>query len=125
MSVEREPLITDERLARVEGRLRAEFRLLPEDASLVTYWQESFEAAKEGTDEPFLVPKLAVLAVMSTNPRHPTHDTMTLGSMRFEDWAFEERTFKHFVGVEDPALKLYRPIVRRHIDTIENLKAMN
>lgn len=123
--MEREPLITDERLARVEGRLRDEFKHFPDDASLLTYWQDSFEAGKEGQDEPISVPKLAVLAVISRNPRHPDYDTMTMGSMRFDDWASEERSFKHFAGVEDPALKLYRPIVRRHISTIENLKAMN
>jgi hypothetical protein len=113
-----EHLVGDVRLARVEERLRLEFVGLPHDAQFLTYVQDKRET-KNGILEP-----QAVFMVMSPNPRYPQFTVMTTGTAALEDWDESEREHRRYVGVPDPLRTLYRPVVREHVTTIQNLREM-
>lgn len=70
------------------------------------------------------VPRAAVFAIISDNPRHPTFRVMTNAMTPMATWDEVEGEYKHFAGRGDPALNIFRYVVEQHIRTIENLRDM-
>lgn len=116
-----EPLVSDQRLSDIEGVLRDRFPGLDEGAIFVTYIQPSM--ARVVVDRETIIPDVACFAVISKNPRGGD-DVMTVGSTWLDTFKREDGMRSHFVGVGDILLALYEPVVKRHVETIKNLKDM-
>lgn len=116
-----ETLVDDRRLARVEDQVRRVFPTLPDSSLFVTFIQPATVAKTE--QGPVPVPALATLAVISKNPRGGA-DVMTQGQMLLTLWQDEDGQYRHFVGVVDPALRFYRPIVRNHLESLQSLREL-
>jgi len=114
-----EHVVSDVRLARVEERFRLAWIRLPEDAQFLTYIQPRRETATG------VLPPQAVFMVVSQNPRHPAFRLATTGTAALSDWEETDREYRHFVGREDPLATLFRPVVRAHVRTIQNLREMS
>ena len=116
-----ETLVDDRRLARVEDQLRRVFPALPDSSLFVTFIQPATVASTE--QGPVDVPDLATLAVISKNPRKGP-DIMTQGQMLLTVWRTEDGQYRHFVGVQDPLLLVYRPILRNHLESLASLREL-
>lgn len=117
-----EPLIDDARLERLEAKLRRAF-VLPESTLFVTFVQPRGIVRLEDGQE--TTGPLGVFAVMSPNPRAKKGErVMTRGDIPLATWDREEKMRGHFAGVRDLADEVYRPIVRRHLETMKNLAEM-
>ena len=114
-------LIDDLRLARVEEKLRQKFPTLPGDSVFVTFIQPVTTAQTE--NGPVEVPDLGSLAVISRHPRKGP-DLMTQGQVLLTAWREAEWRFRHLVGLSDPALLLYAPIVRSHLESLQSLREL-
>lgn len=117
-----EPLIPDARLERLEEKFRRAF-VLPEGTVFVTYIEPKTTIPTEAG--PTELPERATFAVISPNPRHPTHSVMTKGATWLSTWRHEDSLRRTFAGVRDLADEIYRPIIRRHLETIKNLREMH
>lgn len=116
-----------ERIAQMAGRDRLE------GVELVTFIQPRKTVDRE-TDAGIVVPvslePMAVFAAISPNPRPYARQygasVLTSATASLRDWSDRERESRHFVDVrEDPALGIFRVVVKRHLETMDNLRSMN
>lgn len=119
-----EPLLEDQRLHRAASRLVTEFPdLIDYNSEFVSWVQEPREVrTHDGLVRK--LPRVAVLAVISDNPRHKNTRQLTKGGMLLEHWEAENRGYSGFDSQKDPVLKLYRPIVKSHLGNLNNQKAL-
>jgi hypothetical protein len=120
-----ETLLTDPRVERIASRVFDEFRAqgLPDDTDFVTFVQPPQVIDRGGVAVP--IPEVAVFAVISDNPRHKGHRVMTQGSVWLRDWMARERELRHYASDQpDPALSIFRLLVRDHLPKLQNLREM-
>jgi hypothetical protein len=120
--VDRETLLSDERLARLEETLRRTYTFPKQNTDLVTFVQPPTDHETDSGVR--RVPGLAIFAIVSDNPRSKGHRIMTTGSTYLETWEREDKTRSHFVGVKDMAQEIYGPIVKAHLETMKNYNEM-
>lgn len=117
-----EPLVSDVRLAPIDDRLRGEFPgLTPEDV-LVTFIQPEQVKIRDGQE--LRIPPMAVLAVMSPNPRHPDYRLMTPGVTSLAAFEEADQEFRHYAGKTDPVLSIYRLVVKDHLRKLQDLREL-
>lgn len=120
-----EPLISDRRVQALAGMLVEQYRPLglPDGSDFVTFIQPAREIERKGVWVP--IPEAGVFAVISDNPRHPGHRVMTQATVWLHDWRATDAARLHFVsGPQDPALPIFKAVMRPHLATIRNLKEL-
>lgn len=121
-----EPLISDRRMQAIASLLVEQFRArgLPDDSDFVTFVQPAQMVEREGLLTP--IPEVGVFAVISDNPRSKGHRLMTQGSVWLTDWQAQDAASLSFtIGPNDPALPIFKAVMRSHLERLANLKAMN
>ncbi len=118
-----EPLLTDRRLEKVAGRLVVEFpKLLDYETDFVTWIQEPQELLVEGLVRK--LPRVAVLGMVSPNPKHPDSSQLSKAGMWYDHWREEDQMFGRMNQKDDPALKFYRVLAKEHLRLMDNLTAL-
>ena len=125
MSQDLEPLLPDERVARIERVIRLRHPRLPEEAKLVTYYQEpTTTVTADGIEIP--VEAQAVFGFVMRNPRHPEFDKMILGRRPWSSWTALEQEAKHSSEImADPAFRDFLEMVPQAVTWWENTKALS
>jgi hypothetical protein len=120
-----ETVISDWQCSVIEGRLRDQFRVVPDATEFATFIQAPKYVVRGPGDEGWL-PSMAVFLVKSphpTNPKAPglvTHGTVELAVLE-QDRA--ER--RHFVSLkEDPAFLIFSVVLKTHLETLQNLREL-
>lgn len=115
--VAEDPLISDQRVARIEGLLRRFHPDFPDKGMLFTYVQPpDKETARK---------RVAVFAVKSPDPKGRGMDVITTGSMWFDRWTQLTWAHERLVGIPDPAIDAFRQVVVQHIDKVKRIGANN
>lgn len=110
-----EPLVEDKRLWAAAERLGVIFPQLPRMGyDLVTWLQE------EVPFQDIILPKVACFAIISPHPKDKERQRLTRGAAWYSDWEELEMTAKHYVGANDPLVKMFKPIARAHIEVMKN-----
>lgn len=120
-----EPLLSDRRIQALGSLVMDKARPLglPDDTDFVTFIQPRTVIDRDGIATP--IPEVGVFAVISDNPRHKGKRVMTQAAVWLQDWRAVDAARLHFVaGPEDPALPVFKTVVRRHLETLKNLKDM-
>lgn len=118
-----DPLLSDQRLSKVAGRLVVEFpRLLDWETDFATWVEEPVEYEKDGLVGK--LPRRAVLAMVSPNPKHEDNQMLTKAGMWYDHWKEEDRSFQRMNEKVDPALKMFRILAKEHIRVMENLEQL-
>lgn len=118
-----EPLVDDRRLWAVADRLGVMFPDLPRlGYDLITWIQEPVEYENE--QGPGMLPRVAVLAVISPHPKDPNRQRLTKAAMWYKDWKEEEDKRKHYAAMDDPLIKFYKPLLRAHVQSMLNSEAL-
>lgn len=114
-----EEVISDLRLSVVLDRLHVLHPDLPDDTDMATFIQPpKFIPAKNGWTYP-----MAVFLVVSDNPKYPGHRVATHGTVALMHFRQSEKVSKHYVrNGKDVDLEVFKPIVRRHLQTLRNLR---
>lgn len=116
-------VISDRRVEAIADILSKQFKALPDDTDLVTFIQPPTVVDRNGVGVP--IPEVACFAVISDNPRHKGHRVMTQGSVWLRDWRATDAARLHFVsGPDDPALPIFKLLVRDHLPKLQNLRDM-
>lgn len=110
-----EPLVEDKRLWAAADRLGVIFPDLPRlGYDLVTWLQE------EMPFEDGMLPKVACFGIISPHPTDKERDRLTRGAAWYTEWEELEMTAAHYVGANDPLVKIFKPIARAHIESMKN-----
>ena len=118
-----EPLLSDERIARIEAEIRKDFPKLPEYCTFVSYVQEPMVANVRGVD--IQLPRTAVLAILVTNARHPDSMRIFRAGEPLEKWRAREWFTRHDSDVRsDPAYLALKKFAPEIIDWDANLRAL-
>lgn len=126
-----EPLLPDDRLEKLEHKLRSQFghdRL--DGATFVTFIQPAKQttATVSGIKVPTWITEMAVFAVLSDNPReHAKKRGMRIlssGTVSLKDWRDADAEFDHYVGRPDPAHQIYRAVVADHLRKMDDLRSL-
>lgn len=119
-----EPLLPDERVARIERVIRLQHPRLPMEATFVTYYQEpTTRVTEDGIEVP--VEAQAVFGFIMRNPRHPEFDKMILGRAAWSQWHPVNRGYRHSSEVAaDPAYHQFVKMVPDAVRWWENMKAL-
>ena len=97
---------------------------LPDGSDFVTFVQPSQMVDRGGITTP--IPEVGVFAVISDNPRAASHRLMTQGSVWLTDWQAQDAASLSFtIGPNDPALPIFKAVMRSHLERLSNLKDMN
>jgi hypothetical protein len=121
---ELEPVIDDARVERISGKIKLEFPDLL-DAQFATYLQpQQHLAGKDGAKDVTIDP-VVVIAILSPNPKAPGYSIMTKAALYLDHWLETEKKSRHYVGVEDPAYKIFRRTAKEHRKTMRNLREIN
>lgn len=121
---EMEPVLHDRRVEDIAVKLRLEFPDL-ESAQFVTYLQPQQRLEKKEESGEVIIPPVVVMAILSPNPKAAGYAIMTKAAVYLDHWLDTDKKSKHFVGVEDPAYKIFRRTAREHVKTVRNLQEMN
>lgn len=119
-----EPVLHDNRVEKISVKLRLEFPDLI-DAQFITYLQPEQNLEKKDTGKDVNIPPVVVMAILSPNPKAPGYLIMTKAAMYLEHWIDTEKRQKHYVGMEDPAYKIFRRTAKEHAKSMRNLREMN
>ena len=118
-----EPVVNDVRMANLEGYIRSQYDV-PDDTDFVSFVQPPKMAPREdGLEVP--VPAMAIFAVISDNPKHPSFRVMTNGTTRLADWESAREEFQHYAGRPDPLIQIFRGLTVEHLRTIQNLRELD
>ena len=117
-----EPLLQDSRLHQLASRFVVEFpELLDFNSDFATWVQEPKEVVlHDGLVRK--IPHVAVLAIVSDNPRFEGQRLLTKGAMSLEHWQAEDISSSS--DADDAAGRLYRPILQDHLQKLRNLRDM-
>ncbi len=114
------PLLTDDRLAQIEERVRHAYPTLPDESIFVSAVVENPLGALEG--------HFLMFAPDPSDYRHEnvrTQATLSVkGTVKMRDWEASEAERKRFVGKPDPAYGFYAVMARDMVEKIDNLKAI-
>lgn len=119
-----EPVLTDGRVEKIATKIKLEFPDLY-DAQFVTYLQPRQVLENKESGIPSIIPPVVVMAILSPNPKSSGYAIMTKAAVYLDHWIDTDKKQKHFVGVEDPAYKIFRRTAREHAKTMRNLREMN
>jgi hypothetical protein len=119
-----EPVLNDNRVEKISGKIKLEFPDLY-DAQFVTYLQPEQNLEGKGDGKVVSIPPVVVMALISPKPKSPGYSIMTKAAVYLDHWIDTEKKQKHFVGVEDPAYKIFRRTAKEHAKTMRNLREMN
>jgi len=119
-----EPVLNDNRVEKIASKIKLEFPDLY-DAQFVTYLQPQQNLEGKADGKTTVLPPVVVMAVLSPNPKAPGYAIMTKAALYLDHWIDTEKKQKHFVGVEDPAYKIFRRTAKEHAKTMRNLREMN
>ena len=121
---ELEPVLHDNRVEKIAIKLRLEFPDLG-NAQFVTYLQPEQRLEKKDNGKETLIPPVVVMAILSPNPKAAGYAIMTKAAVYLDHWLDTDKKHKHYVGVEDPAYKIFRRTAKEHAKTMRNLQEMN
>ena len=121
---ELEPVLHDNRVDKIASKIKLEFPVLWE-AQFVTYLQPEQVLEQKDNNKPVTIPPVVVMAILSPNPKAPGYMIMTKAAVYLDDWIDTDKKQKHYVGVEDPAYKIFRRTAKEHAKTMRNLQEMN
>lgn len=118
-----EPLVPDERLWIAANKLGVMFPDLPRlGYDLVTWIQEPQEVETERGR--VILPRVAVLAVISPHPKDKERQRLTKAAMWYDDWKEEEDKRSHYAAMDDPLIRFFKPLVRAHVKSMLNSEAL-
>jgi len=119
-----EPVLHDNRVEKIAVKLKLEFPHL-DTAQFVTYLQpeQRLESKDKGKD--VNIPPVVVMAILSPNPKAAGYMIMTKAAIYLEHWLDTDKKHKHYVGLVDPAYKIFRRTAREHAKMMGNLREMN
>lgn len=118
-----EPLVPDERLWVIANQLGVIFPDLPRlGYDLVTWIQGP--TAVETEQGRRVLPRVAVLGVISPHPKDKDRQRFSKAAMWYDDWKEEEDKRSHYAGMGDPLLKFYKPLIRAHVESLMNSEAL-
>jgi len=121
---ELDPILRDDRVDKIAGKIKLEFPDLWE-AKFITYLQPEQVLEQKDSSKPVTIPPVVVMAILSPNPKAPGYMIMTKAAVYFDHWRETDKKQKHYVGVEDPAYKIFRRTAKEHAKTMRNLQEMN
>ena len=121
---ELEPVLHDNRVEKIAVKLKLEFPDL-DTAQFVTYLQPEQNLEKKGNSKNVTIPPVVVMAILSPNPKAPGYSIMTKAAVYLDHWLDTDKKSRHYVGVEDPAYKIFRRTAKEHAKTMRNLREMN
>ena len=110
-------LLSDQRVARIEGLMRMRYPDFPKEGRLFTYIQPSLKDVD--------MPRGAVFCVSSPDPKGRAMESVTRGVMRFDQWKQLTWAHERLVGVPDPAIGAFDGVVKEHIAGIKRIKDNN
>ena len=120
--MDRETLLSDDRVARLEEMFRKRYQFPKQNTDLVTFVQ--LPTVHETDSGVTSTPALAIFGIVSDNPRGKGQRIMTTGSTYLETWERENKQRSHFVGVKDMAQEIYGPVIKAHLETMKNYNEM-
>lgn len=112
---------TDRRLDLIELQLRKETGT-NEDFALLALVQPATYVERNGIQVP--IREVALMAIVSPNPTTPDMMLMTNAAAWLNEFRAAEFERWHYVGKQDPALPIFRTLLRQHITSLENMRAM-
>lgn len=126
---DREPVVTDLRLEVIAGKLRSRYgHKKLEDVVFVTWIEPAQTIRKDG--KPLPIEDRAVFAAISPHPRKhlygaggPDYITTT-GVAWLKDFREAIKEWEHYNGRPDPLFEIFKAVVPRHLQTIQNLKEL-
>jgi hypothetical protein len=119
-----EPVLHDNRVEKIAVKLRLEFPYL-DTAQFVTYLQPEQRLESKDKSKDVNIPPVVVMAILSPNPKAAGYVIMTKAAIYLEHWLDTDKKHKHYVGLEDPAYKIFRRTAKEHAKMMRNLREMN
>lgn len=118
-----EPLLDDDRLARIEGQIRRDYPSLPDYCTFISYVQPKMWAKVRGIDVE--IPDTAVFAILVTNYRHrDSYRAFQTGEV-MDRWQRRDWGHRHDSDVKsDPAYLALKALVPEILDWDFNLRTM-
>lgn len=118
-----EPLLTDERLGRIENQIRRDYPSLPEYCTFVSYVQPEQWARVRGID--VQIPQTAVLAILVTNFRHRDSFRIFRAGVALDVWRKWDWATRHDADVRvDPAYRALKALVPEILSWDHNLRSL-
>lgn len=112
---------TDGRLDLLELQLRKELGV-EEDFTLLAMIQPATYINHNGIEVP--IREVAILAVLTENPTAPGMGLMTQGAAWLDQFREAEREKLTYVGKEDPALPIFRVLLREHMRRLRDMREL-
>lgn len=112
---------TDRRLDLLELQLRKETGT-EEDFTLLGMVQPATFINRNGVEVP--IREVALLAVLTANPTAPEMGLMTQAAAWLDQFRETEFEKLHYVGKEDPALPIFRVLLREHLTRLRDMREL-
>jgi hypothetical protein len=112
-----EPLVEDKRLWVVAEKIGVMFPDLPKFGYDFITWIQEPLIFDEVDGKEAILPRVAVLAVISPHPKDKDRQRMSKLAMWYADWEREEWLAKNG---PDPLIKFYKTLVPPHLESLRN-----